>query len=74
MTPGHLKGFLTEYRVRPSELAAMLGVTHRAVNLWMSGEREIPGPVEAYIRLLGASSAQEMAGELYRIRKTKETK
>jgi DNA-binding transcriptional regulator YiaG len=68
MSPEDLRGFLTEYRVKPSELAGMLDVTTRAVNSWLAGERRIPGPTRAYIRLLTACSSQEMASELYRIR------
>lgn len=31
--------------------ARLLQVTPRAVSLWLAGEREIPGPAEAYLRL-----------------------
>lgn len=30
----------------------LVGVTPRAVSLWLSGQREVPGPVHAYVRLL----------------------
>jgi DNA-binding transcriptional regulator YiaG len=43
---------MDELNVLPAELATMLGVTRRAVDLWLAGSRGIPGPAEAYIRLL----------------------
>jgi hypothetical protein len=48
-----------------SDVARLLGVTPRAVDFWLAGEREVPGPVSAYLRLLGglppALRAQELA-------------
>ncbi len=48
-----------------SEFAGLLGVTPRAVSMWLSGEREVPGPVAAYVRLFGSipqiMQAQELA-------------
>ena len=46
-----LKLILDEFGLTQVELARLVGVTPRAVNMWMQGDREIPGPVEAYLRL-----------------------
>jgi hypothetical protein len=34
------------------EFARLIGVTPRAVTLWLASQREVPGPVRAYVRLL----------------------
>lgn len=43
---------LDELGLSPSEFAKLIGVTPRAVNLWLNNQREVPGPVGAYLRLL----------------------
>jgi transcriptional regulator with XRE-family HTH domain len=47
------------------ELAKLLGVTDRAVNMWLSNSRSVPGPVLSYLRLFSqlpkAAQAQELA-------------
>jgi hypothetical protein len=35
-----------------ADFARLVGVTPRAVSLWLASQREIPGPVRAYARLL----------------------
>ena len=35
-----------------ADFARLVGVTPRAVSLWLGSQREIPGPVRAYARLL----------------------
>ena len=56
---------LADLEIGKSEFAMLLGVTVRAVGMWSSGDREIPGPVAAYLRLLqslpGALQVREMA-------------
>jgi DNA-binding transcriptional regulator YiaG len=47
-----LKAALDTLELPQIQLAALLGVTTRAVGMWVNGEREIPGPVAAYINLL----------------------
>jgi hypothetical protein len=47
-----LKVILTEIGVTQADFARLLGITPRAVTLWMADERTIPGPAEAYLRLL----------------------
>ncbi len=34
------------------DFAKLVGVTPRAVSLWLASQREVPGPVRAYARLL----------------------
>jgi predicted transcriptional regulator len=56
---------LTDLGLSTAEFAGLVGVTPRAVNLWISGERELPGPVMAYLRLFTslpkAAREQELA-------------
>ena len=52
MTQDDLKGMLDSLDMKPVELASLLNVTPRAINLWLAGEREVPGPTEAYLALL----------------------
>jgi hypothetical protein len=42
---------LNQCGMKQAEFARLIGVTPRAVSLWLSGEREIPGPADAYLRL-----------------------
>jgi hypothetical protein len=51
MTGDNLKTILTELGIPQADFARLIGVTARAVTLWASGERPIPGPVEGYLRL-----------------------
>ena len=61
----NLANRLTDLGLSTVEFARLVGVTPRAVNLWISGEREVPGPVMAYLRLFAslpkAAQAQELA-------------
>jgi len=43
---------LDKFGLSPPSFAKLVGVTPRAVSLWLSGQREVPGPVCAYVRLL----------------------
>ena len=47
-----LKKVISGLGISQVELAALVDVTPRAVTLWVSGERGVPGPVEAYLRVL----------------------
>jgi hypothetical protein len=50
----HGSGFraiLTELGLTQADFARLIGVTPRAVALWTADERQIPGPVEAYLRV-----------------------
>src|ERR1700730_16802049 len=54
MTRIELKRFLDEIGVNQVQLARLLDVTPRGVNLWMTGQRSVPGPAAAYVRLLAS--------------------
>jgi len=56
------------------EFAALIGVTTRAINLWASGEREIPGPCAAYLRLLESLPMALRVQELARVRQEQQMK
>jgi len=47
-----LKTALAEIGITQADFARLIDVTPRAVALWMADERAIPGPAEAYVRLL----------------------
>ena len=52
MSPADLRSALNLLSLAQSDFAKLVGVTPRAVSLWLSGERTIPGPLGAYVRLL----------------------
>jgi len=52
MTPDDLKAALTELGISQADFARLINVTPRAVALWISGDRGIPGPADGYLRLL----------------------
>lgn len=47
--------------------ARLLGVTVRAVNMWCAGDREIPGPGIAYLRLLQSLPRAMQAAEFAKL-------
>jgi transcriptional regulator with XRE-family HTH domain len=52
MLSTELKAFISELGISQADFARLVGVTSRAVTLWLAEERAIPGPVESYVRLL----------------------
>ncbi len=50
-------------------LARLVSVTPRAVSLWANGAREVPGPVQAYLRLLASLPKALQAQEMTRLKK-----
>lgn len=54
MDSRELKDALAELALSQVELASLVDMTPRAVTLWVSGERGVPGAVEAYLRVLRA--------------------
>jgi DNA-binding transcriptional regulator YdaS (Cro superfamily) len=50
MTGAELKTALADLALAQADFARLIGVTPRAVNLWVSDGRAIPGPAEAYLR------------------------
>lgn len=69
MTPDELKVLLTGLGLSQADFARLVGVTPRAVNLWMAGDRAIPGPAHAYAQLLGALPPNLLQVELDRLKK-----
>lgn len=68
MTNVELKAFLIELGISQVEFAKLIGVTARAVTLWMSDERSIPGPAAAYVRLLSLLPQNLRQVELARLK------
>jgi predicted transcriptional regulator len=62
-----LKTILNEVGLSQTDFARLVGVTPRAVTLWMVGDRNIPGPVEAYARLLHSVPLSVRQVELQRL-------
>ncbi len=52
MNSNDLKSILGELELSQADFARLVGVTSRAVTLWIADERAIPGSVEGYLRLL----------------------
>jgi hypothetical protein len=67
MDKTQLTDALRDLSLSKPELARLIGVTARAVNLWSSGERDIPGPAIAYLRLLQSLPKALRTQELARI-------
>jgi hypothetical protein len=63
-----LKLALAELSISQADFARLVGVTARAVAMWMAGDREVPGAVEAYLRLLISLPAGQRQAELARAR------
>jgi hypothetical protein len=59
------KQALKALRLSASDLASLVKVSPRAVNMWLSSSRSVPGPVLAYLSLFAnlpkATQAQELA-------------
>jgi hypothetical protein len=68
-----LKLALSELSISQVDLARLVGVTTRAVAMWMAGDREVPGAVVAYIRLLGSLTAAQRQVELARAKDRRTT-
>lgn len=63
-----LRAVMGKLRLSTLELARLLGVTQRAVNMWLKADRKLPGPVKAYLRLLMSLPSDAVAVELHRLR------
>jgi transcriptional regulator with XRE-family HTH domain len=72
MTGADLKTMLTSLGLRQHQAARLLGVTTRAVGMWANEEREIPGPVTAYLGLLAALPSALRIKEIARIQENVE--
>ncbi len=63
-----LKNKLVDFELSQVEFARLIGVTPRTVNMWLQGDREIPGPIEAYVRLFELVPISALADEIARAR------
>ncbi|MCB1504183.1 MAG: helix-turn-helix domain-containing protein [Hyphomicrobiaceae bacterium] len=67
MTNVNLRDALERLGLKQVELARLLDVSARTVSLWATGEGSLPGPVAAYLRVLGLLPADLLAAELRRV-------
>lgn len=65
---GDLAKVISGLGLSTADFARLLRVTARAVNMWIKGERDIPGPVHAYLSLFMSLPKAVQAQELARIR------
>jgi hypothetical protein len=72
MTAADLRATLGTLDLRQHQAARLLGVTIRAVGMWINEEREIPGPVAAYFNLLISLPVALRAREFARIQENAE--
>lgn len=68
MKSADLKTSLDALGLSQADLARLVDVTPRAVTLWVTDQRSIPGSVEAYVRLLQQCPLSLRQAELSRIR------
>jgi DNA-binding transcriptional regulator YiaG len=52
MNGNELKIMLAELEISQADFARLIGVTSRAVALWVGDQRQVAGPAEAYLRVL----------------------
>ena len=67
MSPDELRFALATLGISQADFARLIKVTPRAISLWLGKEREIPGAVEAYVRLLGSLPIGQRQAELTRM-------
>lgn len=70
MTPDQLRGTLAALNLTQAEFARLINVTPRAVALWLSEGRPVPGPAAAYARLLNSLPLVMRQIELNRVKGT----
>lgn len=73
MTAEELRAFLRDAGLAPAEFARLLDLTPRAVGLWLSGERAVPGPAEAYARVFVTLPTGARSIELRRLKEAKQS-
>jgi len=71
MTQDELREALASLNIKQADFAQLVGVTPRAVTLWLSGERAIHGAVEAYLRLFLSLPVGQRQVELARLNERK---
>ena len=62
MNSGELKLILAEFDLSQSDFSKLVDVTPRAVTLWISGTRAVPGPARGLSPGVQAPSSQSAAG------------
>lgn len=67
MDESGLKPKLQKLGLRQSELARLLDVSSRTVNLWATGAQPLPGSTSAYLRLLEAAEPAVREAEFERL-------
>jgi transcriptional regulator with XRE-family HTH domain len=73
MTAADLRHSLERLGLAQATFARLLGVTTRAVTLWLSEHRAVPPPVEAYLRLFNAAPNAVRIAEVQRFRESETT-
>ncbi len=68
MNADDLRSLLDEVGLNQVDFAHLVDVTPRAVSLWVTGQREIPGPAVSYLRLLASLPEAMRALELSRLK------
>jgi hypothetical protein len=69
MSPDELRFALVKLGISQAELARLIGVTPRAITLWVGSERSVPGSVSAYLQLLCSLPLGQQQAELARLKK-----
>jgi transcriptional regulator with XRE-family HTH domain len=67
MSQSALKPKLAKLGLRQSDLARLIDVSPRTVNLWATGAQSLPGAVDGYLRLLEAAAPNVRKAELDRL-------
>ena len=67
-----LRGVLERFGLTQVEFAELLSVTPRTVNLWATGETQLPGPVLAYLRVVQRLGPDGVAAELLNLDRRKQ--
>ncbi len=70
MDSAALRAFLVMTGLSPGEFARLVDVTPRAVTMWLSGERAVPGPAAAYARVFAGMPPTARYSELVRIKES----
>jgi hypothetical protein len=65
---GDLANTLRKLGVSTADFAKLARVTTRAVNMWLTGEREMPGPASAYLNLFAELPRALQKKELARVK------
>lgn len=64
MNQNELKNAMSALGLSAASLSKLLDVTPRAISMWLTGERSIPGPAEAYINLFSKLSPSQQELEI----------